>query len=460
MNRKDEYAALLQELEKTPPALETTMERALLRQKQMKQRKRIFGIPAGSLAACFVAFMLLVNLFPTFAYACGQVPMLKELAKAVAWSPSLSAAVENEYVQPVEQSQTKAGFTATVHYVIVDRKQVNIFYSLSGPKAAGEGLCVDYSFGELEGWAGSVGSGTLELGALQQIQLSFIEYDVPASIDLTLMVNQMTPSDQMIPVEDSMFEDAKYPSEKQLTEFTFHLEFDPYYTEQGTVLPVNQPFELEGQTLTLKEVELYPTHLQIHLEDAEENLAWLEGLDLYVENERGERFYKSVNGITASGDPDGGGMAVFWLDSPFFRDSEHLTLYIERAQWKEKDLAKICVDLKNNTCTDLPPNTRFGGTEKHKNGWILNFIHPYEGEKGMYHVFNGTFWDSDGTAYDISSNSATFGYTDPKTGDRIEEDTCFTESFPLAGYQGDVVYLEALYNRITEFSQPVAIKIK
>ena len=43
-----------------------------------------------------------------------SVTVLRELAQAVAWSPSLSAAVENDYVQPIGQSQTVNGVTATV----------------------------------------------------------------------------------------------------------------------------------------------------------------------------------------------------------------------------------------------------------------------------------------------------------------------------------------------------------
>ncbi len=129
MTRNEEYQALLQELETTPAALDGAVERALRRRKR-DRRLRLFGVPAGSLAACFAAFVLLVNLFPPFARACGSVPVLRELAQAVAWSPSLSAAVENDYVQPIGQSQTVNGVTATVEYVIVDRKQLNIFYTL------------------------------------------------------------------------------------------------------------------------------------------------------------------------------------------------------------------------------------------------------------------------------------------------------------------------------------------
>ena len=92
MNRNEEYKALLQELEPVPTALDGTAERAL-RRRRRDRRLRIFGVPAGSLAACFIAFVLLVNLFPPFARACGNVPVLRALAQAVAWSPSLSAAV-------------------------------------------------------------------------------------------------------------------------------------------------------------------------------------------------------------------------------------------------------------------------------------------------------------------------------------------------------------------------------
>ena len=74
--------------------------------------------------------MLLVNLSTPFARACGRIPLLADLAKAVSWSPSLSAAVENDYVQPLRLSQSQNGITARVEYLIVDRKQVDVFFSI------------------------------------------------------------------------------------------------------------------------------------------------------------------------------------------------------------------------------------------------------------------------------------------------------------------------------------------
>ena len=158
MTRNEEYQALLQELETTPAALDGAVERALRRRKR-DRRLRLFGVPAGSLAACFAAFVLLVNLFPPFARACGSVPVLRELAQAVAWSPSLSAAVENDYVQPIGQSQTVNGVTATVEYVIVDRKQLNIFYTLDYAPDLGP-MWADCRITPGDGSAGDAGGRT------------------------------------------------------------------------------------------------------------------------------------------------------------------------------------------------------------------------------------------------------------------------------------------------------------
>ena len=71
MTRMEEYQALRAELETAPEALENTVERALTREKTCRKKKRFWGIPVGSLAACFALFLLLVNCFPTFAGAGG-----------------------------------------------------------------------------------------------------------------------------------------------------------------------------------------------------------------------------------------------------------------------------------------------------------------------------------------------------------------------------------------------------
>lgn len=464
MNRNEEYAALLAELEQTPEELETTVGKALKRRNTFQKKRRAFGISCSSLAACFVCFVLLVNLSVPFARACGNIPVLRELAKVVSWSPSLSAAVENEYVQPIGQSQTKDGITVSVEYLIVDRKQLNIFYTLES-KEYGQ-LEADSRFtlpGDDRGGC-SWGSGSYGIpnGELRAIRADFIDRDVPDTLDLTLSVwaNEPEREEPLESDADTDF-DTSDRTPNYLAEFTFTLTFDPYYTAQGEVIPVNTTFTLDGQTMTLAEVELYPTHLRVKLEDDPANTAWLKGLELYLENEHGERFYASTNGISATGDPDGEGTGTFWLDSPFFSQGEHLTLCITRAKWREKSAPMTRLDLRKGTAENLPEGIRFLGAEERPGGWLVSFAAPVEAEHRMYSLFESSFYlDEAGEAHDIMQFGSTYGIKDPVTGEWTEHDVFFTESFPLKDYHGDTVYLEPLFDKLTEFDMPVSIPIQ
>ena len=84
---------------------------------------------------------------------------------------------------------------------------------------------------------------------------------------------------------------------------------------------------------------------------------------------------------------------------------------------------------------------------------------PRETNGSLYNNFSGGFWDEAGNHYEIWQFGHTYGYRDPVTGKTVEEDTMFTENFPLAGFEGDVVYLEPNRNRTTDFSIPVSIPI-
>ena len=75
---------------------------------------------------------------------------------------------------------------------------------------------------------------------------------------------------------------------------------------------------MDGQSVTLTEAEIYPTHLRLNFDYDPANTAWLTELNFYLENERGERFNGIVNGISATGNPDDPSTDSVWLDSPYF----------------------------------------------------------------------------------------------------------------------------------------------
>ena len=455
MSRNEEYAALLAELEQTPAELETTVDRALRRQRAAGKKRRAFGISAVGLAACFGAFILLVNLSMPFARACGNIPVLRELAKAVSWSPSLSAAVENEYVQPIGQSQTVNGITATIEYVIVDQKQLNIFFTLNADGY--DNLNAGMPRYEPEQVCSTIGSSWNQPpGTLLNFTLDYGEGNVPDGFTITFRVTtwvepdgSAAPEAPATSYEDEMLEPVEEEEPDYLAEFTFDLEFDPQFTARGETVPVDRTFDLDGQSLTVTEVEVYPTHVRVNVADDPANTAWLKSLEFYLENEDGERFEPISNGVSASGDPDTPANVSFRLESPYFADSAHLTLHVTGAEWLDKDMERVRVDLADRTAERLPEGVTFQSAEKRDGGWVLTFRVQQRREHFTHQVWNSTFYDEAGNQYESNRRGTT-----------TDGSGYFEEMLPLPGYQADVVWLQPTYSRTTAEITPVTIPIK
>lgn len=456
MTRNEEYNALLAELEQTPDALEQTVNKALKRERTSRKKQRAFGASALGLAACFTAFVLLVNLSVPFARACGSLPVLRELAKAVAWSPSLSAAVENDYVQPIGQTQTENGVTATAEYVIVDQKQLNIFYSLDFQGGGELSALYDFAFTpDTHSWSGTSGGMPMESGELEQISLDFLETDVPGVLDLTLKVYGDDPyRPEPLPAEGDIFDDLLAGSGKaELTQdplavFTFHLEFDPQFTARGEVLPVGRTVGLSGQSVTVTEAEVYPTHVRVGVQGDGDNTAWLTGLDFYLENEKGERFSPTTNGITAIGQAGSPENAAYTLDSPYFADSRELTLHITGARWLDKDMERVEIDLANGTADRLPEGVALASAEKRSGGWVLTFQVEPRIPDHYEQTWSTFYYDEAGEEYDSGGLSW-----------RLTEDERMIEvHYTLSGYTQDRVWLAPCYSRYT--AEDAAIPIK
>ena len=454
MNRNEEYKLLLQELESLPESLETAVDKALAREIALQKRRRFFRRMATSAAACFVTFVLMVNLVPTFAYACGGVPLLRELAKAVTWSPSLSAAVENEYVQPIGLTQTKNGITATVEYLIVDQKQVNIFYTLEGDYEDLSGRRVEF-FPD-QHCAFSYGGSPHAPGDIQSITLDYVDRDVPEGFSVTIGVASM---DEALnaPPEESLAEDELLHMDEEeldiLAEFTFALKFDPTYTAAGEIIPVNQTITLAGQSVTVTEAAVYPTHGRINVADDAANSAWLKGLTFYLENEDGERFEPISNGISATGGDGTDSYVSFRLESPYFARSRHLTLHITGSEWLNKSRERVRLDLNTGKADFLPEGAEFKSAEHHADGWILEFRVQERREDFTHQVFFMTFEDGGGTEYEMGSQSR---FTDYEG----EDDSYFIERLPLPDYHESEVWLRPTYSPTAAEEPPITIPIK
>lgn len=159
MKRNEAWEDLLTQAEQIPDELETRLNRTIARAERREKRRRWLK-PLIGVTGTAAAFILLVNSSVTFALAASRVPIVRELVEAVAFDPSLKAAVAHDYVQLVGDTYTQDGVTVTIEYLIADPMNVSVFYSLSDEQgrelelvpdlfdANGNSLPVSATFGE------------------------------------------------------------------------------------------------------------------------------------------------------------------------------------------------------------------------------------------------------------------------------------------------------------------------
>lgn len=459
MNRMEEYQAMIQELNQPAPALETTLDRAY--RKKRKRTDKMIVRPVAGLAACFAVFVLLVNFCAPVAYACSQIPVLRELAEAVTFSRSLSDAIENAYVQPMDLSRTENGITAEVAYLIVDQKQVNVFYRLDSDKyeqiaADPDVLTTDGERPEACSWSNS--GFNAENGELRSLSIDFVDGSVPASLQVRLKVytngvihEEVAPNSAV----DDMFADDVYEEPDYLAKFDFLLEFDPTFTASGKVFPVNQTVILEGQAITITDIEVYPTHMRVDIAESEENTAWLQSLDFYIETDWGMKFDPVSNGITATGSADSPSMVSYRADSTYFYEADHLKLVITGAKWLRKDMETTYLNLVTGEHGDLPEGSAFEKAERSGNGWIVTFRADWEEGEPMYQLFRHLFYDADGNEYEINMWSSMYGDADEDGNIKY-----FLDQFPLKNYPHDEVWLSPQYSHYWTAEDLIVITVQ
>lgn len=467
MDRMEEYRALLAELEETPPALEYTVQRAMARRRRRRWGRGL-GIPAGSVAAVFAAFVLLVNLSTPFALACGRVPVLRDLAAAVSFSPSLSAAVEHDYVQYVGQSQTDNGYTMTLEYLFPDQGQLLFFATVTGPEEV-ESVMVSPAFTDGEGkklggysiTCLSFAPGELS-NAFALIPNSAEEPELPEVLEVTCEV------DGRIPFQGSG-EDVHSPSRDSGEDgapdavFTFRFALDGALLEQRERVEVGRWVELDGNRIRIDALEIYPTHARLTLTEDPDNPEQLQSIRFYLEDGAGRRY---ESGSSGTGILSLGGS--YWCESPFFAEPRTLTLHVTQAIWLEKGREYVTIDLERGAALDPLPEGISVSVHHTDAGQVgLAFIAPeppgsteehmlsYQVGTMEYRTPQGEVCSVDGVSH---AHADRLWYNTDDETDLPEG--YFVEEYVLEDYPWDTVDWGLYFTRQTTFDMPAAFPVK
>lgn len=433
MNRKDEYNEWLAELEQTVPALDGTLVRA---QKRRRRKKIILG-PILSVAAVFALFVVAVNSSVKVAYACSQIPILKELAEAVTFSRSLTDAVENEYVQPLNLTQEEDGVTVSVEYLIVDQKQVNVFFRISSKEEKGYAVypMVLNKSGEEASCSCSLNDHDTQNGELQSITIDFFDDDVPDGLMLKLDVNERGAGHVGV--------------------FEFLLEFDPQFTAVGKVYEINKTILLDGNEIIIRRMEVYPTHLRVNIEESLENKDRLQRLRFYIKTDLGMKFDAASNGILSHSSGETPELTAYRADSTYFYEADHLEIVITGADWLDKSKEMVYVNLLTGETVGLPEHVRFGKAVKQGEGWAVTFDVKIREKDHFDQNFAWGYYDAEGKEYDMNARTSMYK-------DHMDEDyeEYYEEKVRLSEYPYNEVWLKLHYTHSWEAEEPVAILVQ
>lgn len=430
MNRNEEYLSLMKELEENTPDLTRSVRKA----KSRRSRVAFVYRPLAGLAACFVLFVLLVNFSAPIAQACTNVPFLRTLVEAVTFSRSLSDAVENDYVQRLDLVQENNGVTAKIEHIIVDQKQVNIFYRLESeeykamytiPKILHE----DGINEEPCTWRTPINDVANE--ELRHITLDYYDKEVPNSLQLMIYAYN-----------------ASQEEDGAIAKFTFLLEFDPEKIAETIVYPVNQTVILDGQSVTITDIEVYPTHLRVNTVDAADNTAWLKALDFYIETEN-SRFNIPASGILATSTQEG--CNAFRADSIYFYDAKEIKLVITGARWLSKDMRKIKIDLIIGEADALPEGVTLVSVDA-ENSMSPVMLHiRWDWSENQHIMLGMDYYDAEGNQHE-----APVCFRDCNE----HEGNCWYEWLDLKSYPHDHIGIRLTYTHGWEAENPVTIDVR
>lgn len=439
MKRNEAWEDLLTQAEQIPDELETRLDRTIARAERRRWLKPLIGV-TGTAAA----FVLLVNSSVTFALAVSRVPIVRELVEAVAFDPSLKAAVAHDYVQLVGDTYTKDGVTVTIEYLIADPMNVSVFYSLSDEQgrelelvpdlfdADGNSLPVSVSFGEERIEENESEKGLFDtirsyLG-LDKVQKTLYTWRLHASKEGVIQTQMQLKVEvrnlghwkdaEWNAVDEPEAQESRAP--EAMFTLDIPLTIEPQFLKSGRVFPVNQTVDVFGQKLTIDEIAIYPSNTRIIWHTDPENDAWLTYLPFYLTDEHGNRVDGIRNGISGTGKDRGYGGGTVWLDSAWYDTAEHLTLHLDDAAIVPKDQDTVLLQ-EDGRLIGLPDYIHQITSGPY---WEANTV-CIQTDKGTYHTNTSAF---DGY---VDADGQTDSFGSISTFVTSEAENTFTNSYPM-----------------------------
>ncbi|RAZ81437.1 DUF4179 domain-containing protein [Planococcus halotolerans] len=403
---KDRLEQVPLPLEGADGAIMQGLERAKREKLQThaKRKRTIWSLAAAALI--ILTLITSIRVSPAFANAVASIPGMEKFVERIQNDKGLSAVFENEYYQPIGESQTIGSTTLTIEGVILDESGMNIFYRVESAVTL-EDIKINMPVLENQ----------------QEIPPGSISYHSP-------LAEQDSPkiySDIIgFTFQDSVkFENLDFTLGLQVkldgNEIDFSVPFTvPENVKPSIVYEMNKEVIVEGQKFTIEEVKVHPLRVGILISfDPDNTKKILQFEDIRLENEDGEVWSSIANGISARGDIDDGEI-IYFIQSNYFENPKELYLRINKMQAVDIEDSYFLVDTDKNVLSHSPQDGRLELIDSSRTGFQMNL--KMETDQELHYGIDRRISDANGEPMDTQHTgistphdgvqSIDFGFTD------------------------------------------------
>lgn len=315
--------------------------------KEKVRKHPIFKRSVWSIVVATILFMTLVTsirVFPVMANAVASIPGMERFVEFIRDDKGLESALNNEYYQQLNLFAGKDDVTLTLDGVLADEQEMIVFYTI---KSSNKDEVFNLGLPDITDKAGKdilmSGSATPGSGYDEKVA------EQTGKVTIRFQDNVS---------EKEFIFNATAKSTERTIDFTipFTLNKEKMPT---TRYPVDETVLMEDQKIHIKQIEISPLKVAIHVDVDPSNSKEIFGFeDLRLVDENGDIWSSINNGITASGDENSEVM-IYYLQSNYFEHSKELYLQFNKLMAMEKEEAFLMIDTEKEKIIQQPKDKRF-----------------------------------------------------------------------------------------------------
>ncbi|CAM3510145.1 DUF4179 domain-containing protein [Paenibacillus lupini] len=377
-------------------AIRTGVERAR-QQGRRRRRSRLTFKMAASAAIVLVLLTACIRVSPAFANLVREIPGLNGVVELIKGDNTLTSAMNHEFIQPVNKSDSKNGYTLTVDGIMADQQRIVIFYTADGPNVSEDALTSDYKItdGNGEQLEAMIGSNYYSIGQTESEKEEATS--VHDMIDIML--------GDGVEVPDIIKFNLKLGGEWHNVDIPIdHSRFEELREE----ITLNKEIEVGGQHFIIEKALVTPLQASVTIRrEPDARIRANSFLKLALMDEKGRR-WETKGGFGMLDD----GTTTLTFQSNYFEKPEHLRLVADGLLLSPKDQEFVINTETGETLETPDDRIQLTKVRKNPSGFELSIKAQQlnELERGYgYWLFNhkAVFHDASGKEYTLLDHDGT-----------------------------------------------------